>query len=340
MGHWPSISGNAINGVGEATPRRPSVVYWQMPPDSIPHGALQTYFYKRTAAQADKGVIEAQLDRQRAQDQPLAPLAEARVERSPEEWSGALKRAALAAGADDVGVTAMRAGYVYQGHEVPSQRWMILIALAHDFAAVATAPSSRALIEVTRQYARGIRAARALASWIRQQGYDAQPYGGTMAGSFLLIPAAIDAGLGELGRHGSMIHRRWGANLRLACVLTDLPLVADDRDDLGADEFCARCRVCMDACPPEAIAPEKQLVRGERRWYVDFDRCLPYFNENSSCGICLAVCPFSRPEVGPRLVDKLALRRERAATEQPDARPGVAAVICRDDREVALTGGT
>jgi epoxyqueuosine reductase len=43
-----------------------------------------------------------------------------------------------------------------------------------------------------------------------------------MAGFFVLIPAAIEAGLGELGKHGSMIHRQFGANFGLARVLTDL----------------------------------------------------------------------------------------------------------------------
>jgi epoxyqueuosine reductase len=60
--------------------------------------------------------------------------------------------------------------------------------------------------------------------------------------------------------------------------------------------------------PPDAIFQEKTLVRGERRWYVDFDRRLPYFNEAESCAICLAVCPFSRPGVGTNLVAKLARR--------------------------------
>lgn len=45
------------------------------------------------------------------------------------------------------------------------------------------------------------------------------------------------------------------------------------------------------------------------RWYVDFDKCLPFFNENLGCGICLAVCPFSRPLIGARLVRKLAAKR-------------------------------
>ena len=88
-------------------------------------------------------------------------------------------------------------------------------------------------------------------------------------------------------------------------------MLPDVRDDFDADGFCANCQVCSEACPPNAIAAEKVWVRGEKKWYVDFDKCLPYFNEASSCGICLAVCPFSRPGVGKNLVAKLAARRHR-----------------------------
>jgi epoxyqueuosine reductase QueG len=132
-----------------------------------------------------------------------------------------------------------------------------------------------------------------------------------MAGSFLLIPAAIEAGLGELGKHGSMIHRTLGANFRLACVLTNAKLAVDSPRNFGADDFCLHCRICADACPPQAIVHQKQLVRGKTRWYVDFDKCLPYFNEYYSCAICIALCPFSRPGVGDNLVRKLAERRGR-----------------------------
>jgi ferredoxin len=312
MAHWPAISGNAINGVGEALPRRPSPVYWHAP-DATPHGPLQRWFYGRTA-DVGPALAEARMDRQRAIDAPLAPVAALSDERSAEARTAEVKRVALDSGADDVGVTAMRPEYVFEGHEVPSQPWMIVIALAQDYGAMKDAPSARALVEVTRQYARGIRAAKAIANWLRGQGHPSVPYGGPMAGSFLLIPAAIESGLGELGKHGSLIHRKLGSNFRLACVLTDAPLVADRRDDFGAGDFCARCRVCSDACPPDAIAPERQLVRGEVRWYVDFDKCLPYFNENLSCAICLAVCPFSRPGDGPRLVAKLGARRERKSS--------------------------
>ncbi len=310
MALWPAVSGNAINGLGEPEVRRPTPVYWH-PPGSIPHGPLQLWFYGRTPNEA-ASLADARRARQDAIDAPLAPIAATAAVRSPADWSAAVKRAAADCGADDVGVTLLRPDYVFEGHEVPPYRWMVLIAVKQSYEAMASAPSLASLVEITQQYARGTRVAKGLANWLRGEGHDAFPYGGPMAGSFLLIPAAIQAGLGELGKHGSMIHPALGSNFRLACVLTDAPLVADGPRPFGSDDFCLNCRICADACPPAAIAPEKTLVRGERRWYVDFDKCLPYFNEALSCAICLAACPFSRPEVGPKLVDKLAARGQGA----------------------------
>ena len=161
------------------------------------------------------------------------------------------------------------------------------------------------------QYNRGTRAARAVANFIQSQGYDAHPHGGPMAGPMLLIPPAIEAGLGELGKHGSMINRRFGSSFRLAGVMTDLPLVADAPAPFGSDDFCVNCQVCVNACPPDAIFREKQTVRGERKWFVDFDKCIPFFNDTQGCGICIARCPWSRPGVASNLADKLAARRAR-----------------------------
>jgi Pyruvate/2-oxoacid:ferredoxin oxidoreductase delta subunit len=96
------------------------------------------------------------------------------------------------------------------------------------------------------------------------------------------------------------------------------PLVPDAIDDFGADDFCQRCQACTNGCPPQAIGADKVLVRGERRRYVDFDRCLPFFNEHQGCAICLAVCPWNYPGVAPNLVQKMATLRQR----QHDSAPG------------------
>ena len=125
---------------------------------------------------------------------------------------------------------------------------------------------------------------------------------------------ALACGFGELGKHGSIINRTYGSSFRLAAVTTDLPLAPDAPDAFGADDFCTRCQVCRNACPPDAIHDLKQLVRGVEKWYVDFDRCIPYFEETYGCGICIAVCPWSTPGRAPRLAERWSQRRPAHAS--------------------------
>ena len=119
-------------------------------------------------------------------------------------------------------------------------------------------------------------------------------------------------GFGELGKHGSLINPEHGSSFRLPAVLTDAPLAPTLPRAFGVDAFCASCRVREHPCPPEAIAPVKQMVRGTLKWYGDFERCLPLFNQTHGCAICIAVCPWSRPGVGLNLAAKLARRAARA----------------------------
>ena len=80
--------------------------------------------------------------------------------------------------------------------------------------------------------------------------------------------------------------------------------------------------------PPRAIQEQKQLVRGERKWYVDFDKCIPYFVKTLGCAICIEVCPWSEPGRGPDL-SRLLLQKRRADAAKPlefpwdGAAPGV-----------------
>jgi epoxyqueuosine reductase len=98
------------------------------------------------------------------------------------------------------------------------------------------------------------------------------------------------------------------ASNSVAAVTTDMPLVASAPDSFGADQFCKTCQVCTRECPPAAIVEHKQMVRGVERWYVDFDKCIPYFTEAASCGICIAVCPWTLPDVRPKLLQTMARR--------------------------------
>ena len=124
-----------------------------------------------------------------------------------------------------------------------------------------------------------------------------------------------------MGKHGSLISPRFGSGVRLAGITTDMPLIPTAPKRFGADEFCATCQICTQACPPAAITPQKKTVRGVERWYVDFDKCIPYFAEAASCGICIAECPWTRPHVRPKLLETMSRRRGTEA--QGDGRPAL-----------------
>lgn len=301
------VSGNSINGVGETTPRRPSPFFWH-PPEQHPFGDLQ--LVARRNSRKCPGSTEAF---QAAYDYPeLNAVSANRNEAPAEELTEDVRNFALSHEADDVGIARMDFTWVFEGYTI-EHPWVIVLALAHNYERLREVPSDETngvgVCDVGDQYARGTRASYNLANWIRSQGYHADPYPGPMAGALLLIPPAIASGLGELGKHGSLISPRFGSGVRLAGVTTDMPLMPTTRPPFGADEFCAACQVCTQACPPGAITPRKQMVRGVERWYVDFDKCIPYFAEAASCGICIAECPWTRPSVRPKLLETMARRR-------------------------------
>lgn len=309
---FPAISGNVINGLGETVRRRPTPLYW-FEPDTIAHGPLQRYFYETAGRLQAKRAVTSQMAEQRG-PATLDPVAVERQAASPEDFSRRVKAYALAHESDLVGIARLREEWVFEGHAV-ADAWVIVLGLAMDQRELAKGPPREEDLssadEVSRQYNRAARASKALANFIRGLGWPATARTGPWAGDMLMIPAAIEAGLGELGKHGSVINDRYGASFRLAAVTTDLPLVADAPRDLGVDDFCSRCQVCSDLCPPQAIHADKQWVRGDLKWYVDFDKCIPYFNDTLGCGICIAECPWSLPGVAEKLTWKMLRRRAR-----------------------------
>jgi len=243
-------------------------------------------------------------------DIEVPPVSGKPLRQSAEAWSDQLKNFSDTLDMELFGITALKPEWTFEGARL-KQKWVIMIGVAHDYQQIITAPEPTAGAEVIKQYGRGTKAVKDIAAWIRERGWDAEHHGGPMAGPLLLIPHAIECGFGELGKHGSVISKEYGSSFRLAAVLTDLPLLPTPKKSYNVDDFCERCQVCANACPPEAILPEKTLIRGGKKWYVDFDKCIPFFNENSGCAICIAVCPWSIPGRGPKIVQQLLRRTAR-----------------------------
>ncbi len=314
---FPEMSGNDINGRGEESVRRPSPFFWH-PPDRQTHGELQkevTDYHRRSAAVRKWFSPNPPGGR----GPEAVPQSEEKISKPPVEWSAIVKEFTLANESDLVGIAEIDPNWIYESYEIQEPR-VIMIGVEMDYAELAEAPSSfenpRAAVVVAKEYNRAARACRKLRNFILSKGYFAKAFQGPYATALNFLPAAIAAGLGELGKHGSLINREYGSSFRLSAVTTDMPLVADSPDVFGADEFCMRCQACTNACPPDAISNEKQLVRGVEKWYIDFDKCIPYFGEALGCALCLAVCPWSRPGNSANLIRKLRKRASRLVAEQ------------------------
>ena len=309
----PPRSGNEINGFGEREPRRATQVFHNADSSKpIDWQGLDDFFMCVNPWQ----VVRHRLLNKFELRKERGPVARRIVDEGPEGNAAFVKAAARAAGASLVGIAEIRETDVFEGREAP-HRTAVCIGLPMVREEMAHAARPRGAAEVMRTYRRiGLIAMRVGRS-IRNRGFPAKAYGDPNATDILHIPLAVRAGLGQLGKHGSMISREHGSNFRLAAVLTDMPLAPDAPEDIGVDDVCTHCRRCVIDCPPDAIHEEKQWIRGEQRWYVDFDKCVPYFTKTYGCAICIEVCPWSEPGRGQTLSDLMLAKRERARAQPP-----------------------
>jgi epoxyqueuosine reductase len=231
---------------------------------------------------------------------------------SPQEMSAEIKRVGRVIGADLIGVTALDERWLYTAkysrqhenekpQELPSGLTnAIVIAQSMDRALIETVPSALSGAATGLGYSLDTLVLLTLTQYIRNLGYQAVA---SMNDTALAIPLAIQAGLGEYGRHGLLITKEFGPRVRLGKIFTDLPLTHDQPIRFGVREFCEACRKCTDACPVKAIsagAPSWEThnvsnLAGVRKWTTDAEKCFSFWvNQNSDCSICIRVCPYNK----------------------------------------------
>ena len=303
-----NITGNEINGLGETEKRRPTPIYHWFGILKIPFNRVWWQMISWSILKGTKATNDAMKICREYAEKPYDPVADIKVEKLPEEWTEDIKAYAREKGADLVGTMRVREDWVFEGQEV-KEKWVIIMGMQMDYGQLAKAPDPKGTEAAIITYADGNILSQEVSNWLRSKGWSANGYGGPMASELNLVPVALAAGFGELGKHGSIINRELGSNFRLSYVLTDVPMVEDGEDEFGADSFCTGCQICTKTCPPNAISPEKQMVRGVNRWYVNFDKCVPFFNDTGGCGICIAVCPWSRPNIRPKLLAKMLKKK-------------------------------
>jgi epoxyqueuosine reductase len=119
---------------------------------------------------------------------------------------------------------------------------------------------------------------------------------------------AEKSGLGWIGRHGLLINKQQGSFFFLAELIIDL----DCEPDGPVRDHCGTCTKCVDACPTDAILPDKTLNASKCISYltIELRNEIPtHFasqmdNWMFGCDVCQDVCPwnrFSQPNTEKRL---------------------------------------
>jgi reductive dehalogenase len=251
-----------------------------------------------------------------AEPEPASPDEPCRLD--PARAAEIVKGFALHLGAAEAGICRVNPSWAYShrgeifynnwdewGKELPEPLpYAVVISTEMDSDNVGTGPHTPAVVESGVNYAQGAYITTMLAGWFAQMGYKAYADHSRHYYS-LIVPLAVDAGLGELGRFGYLITEKAGARARLFAVTTDMPLEPDKPVDLGADDFCKVCKKCALSCPSNSIPQgEKTVHNGVEKWKMNEMTCFDYWGRvGTDCSICMGVCPFSRPN---RSVHKLA----------------------------------
>ncbi len=236
-----------------------------------------------------------------------------KIEASPAENTAEVKRAGKFLGADAIGICEYDERWVYT-HNYSRQQLndkemdlpedlshVVVIVNEMDHQTIETVPSALSGAATGQGYSRDIIAVLSITQYIRNLGYRAVA---SLNDTALSIPLAIQAGLGQYGRHGLLITPEFGPRVRIAKIFTDLPLLADEPIDFGVTETCNICRRCSDGCPVKAIpfdAPNFARhdgishLKGVKKWTINAKQCFKFWaNQGTDCSICIRVCPYNK----------------------------------------------
>ena len=248
--------------------------------------------------------------------------------KSTQHASRLIKKITHTFGATLVGITKLNPDWCYQGrlrgvgevdYEVPKHwEYAIVFATPHEWDMMfSNAVYGTSYDAYSRERIIGAR----LEAFIHELGYPARAH--VPPGSYDLVtpPIAVDAGLGEQGRMGLLITPELGANTRLGCVTTNIPMEVDRPIDFGVKEFCKKCKICAERCVTGAIShkDEPGIEFGYKRWKIQSELCFQVWASLATgrprgCRICLSVCPYTRKNNWLHTLSKYIHTRDRTGT--------------------------
>lgn len=109
---------------------------------------------------------------------------------------------------------------------------------------------------------------------------------------------AVRSGLGWVGKNGNLITKKQGSYFFIATLITDLVL---EPSATRVTDYCGTCTRCIDACPTDAILPDRRINGSQCISYFTIELKQSEINSHKpwsdwifGCDICQEVCPWNR----------------------------------------------
>lgn len=117
----------------------------------------------------------------------------------------------------------------------------------------------------------------------------------------LIVPfsykfACVNAGLGWIGKNDVLVTEKYGPRVVLSAVLIDHDLPIGKA--VTKSKCPPECKMCVDACPHNALSGDQWDIDKKREEIIDFQLCnqkrseyIKLHNRKHSCGFCIVSCP-------------------------------------------------
>ena len=155
------------------------------------------------------------------------------------------------------------------------------------------------------------------ADFLKSQSYEAIPRTRAVVGNGeednnTILPhktIATRAGIGWIGKSALLVTDQYGSMIRISSILTDAPLETSPSMNQSK---CGDCMICVDACPANAISGKIWDVGLYRDEFYDPDKCRKtareraaqgFGGENTICGKCIEICPYTKQAINLKLCD-------------------------------------
>lgn len=108
--------------------------------------------------------------------------------------------------------------------------------------------------------------------------------------------AAVNAGLGWIGKNDVVITQKYGPRVRLSAILIDSQFAYGQK--IIKSKCPDSCKKCVEICPYNALHDVKWNIDKLRNDIIDYKLCnqkrslyIEKHGRKNACGLCMAACP-------------------------------------------------